>query len=137
MRQVNARHALIVGRKRDWYPEHPVKREGMIFAIHAEDRVIACQTDFHHHVIRGHLFQKGVGTILVNDVDTVTDALRLRLLDGQANVATEALVRNQARRKLARMQAHVDLRVQRVKEADHAHVQRVVGHRRVTVLGHD
>src|ERR1700676_4725053 len=82
----------------------------MIFAAHAEDHVIACQTNLHHHMIRGHLFQKRVRTILVNDVDTVTDAFRLRLLDGQANVETETLVRNQSRRNPARMTPHVDFR---------------------------
>ena len=75
--------------------------------------------------------------ILVNDVDAVTDALRLGLLDGEANVTTETLIRNKARRKLARMQAQVNLRIKRVKETDDAHVQGVVGHGRVTVLGHD
>jgi len=111
VRQVDARNALIICRKRHRYAEHPVHQERMIFSAHTENHVIAGQTNFHHHVVRGHLLQERVRFILVHDVDTMADALRLRLLDGQANVATQALVRNNARRNLARVQTHVDLRI--------------------------
>ena len=88
-------------------------------------------------MFRGHLFQKRVGMILINNVDAVTDAFGLSLLDGQTNMATQTFVRNQTRCKLARVQAHVDFCVPLVKEADDAHVQSVVGHGCVAVFGHD
>jgi len=59
---------------------------------------------------------------------------RLRLLDGESNVATETLVGNKPA-QFPRMQAQVNLRIKRVKKTDDAHVQRVVGHGRVAVLG--
>src|SRR6266851_3901814 len=111
MCQVDARNALIVCGKRHRDAGHPVHQEGMIFSAYAKNHVIACQTDFHHHVIRGHLLQERVRFILVHDVDTVTNAFRLRLLDSQANVAAQALVGNKARREFASMQGHMRLRI--------------------------
>src|SRR5258708_3925725 len=111
MCQVDARNTLIVRGKRHRDAEHPVHQEGMIFSAYAKNHVIACQTDFHHHMIRGHLLQERVRFILVYDVDAVADALRLRLLDSQANVAAQALVRNKSRHEFASMQGHMRLRI--------------------------
>ena len=108
----------------------------MIFAADAENHVVAGEVDFDHHVLRGHFLQQIVGAIFVHDVDAVADALGVGLFDGEANVAAEALGRNQAGGELAGVQADVDLGIKAMQEADHAHVQGVVVHGSVAVFGH-
>src|SRR5258708_20968916 len=116
MRQVDARDTLVIRRKRHRHAKQPVQWEWMIFAGHAEDHVIACQADFHHHVIRGHLFQNRVRLIFVHDVHTVTNSLGLSLLDRQPNVAAQTLIRNEPSRNLACCQTPVRLPHQHLKQ---------------------
>ncbi len=66
----------------------------------------------------------------------MADPLGVRLLHRQANVAAKTLVRDQARRKLARVQTDVHLRIPFVKETHEAHLQSVVRHGRVAVFRH-
>ena len=58
----------------------------------------------------------------------MTDAVGLRLLDGLPDMAAESFGRHEPRRKLARMQADMDLGIELAQEADHAHMLGIVGH---------
>ena len=66
----------------------------------------------------------------------MSDALGVRLLDRQPDMAAETLGRHQAWRQFAGMQADVHPRIEAMQEADHAHVLLVVGHRDGAVFGH-
>ena len=52
----------------------------------------------------------------------------LRLLDREPDMAAEAFRRHEPRRKLAGMQADMNLGIELAQEADHAHVLGIVGH---------
>ena len=135
--QIDARDAFVVGGQSDGDAEQSVERKGMIHAADAEDYIVAGEADFQHDMFCSHLLQESVRLILVHDVDAVADAFGVSDFHGQADVAAEAFVGNEPRRKLPGVQTDVDLGIDRVKKADDVHVQGVIGHGGVAVLWHD
>ncbi len=136
VREVNARDAFVVCGERDRHAEFAIDRERVILAADAENQIVAAEINFHHHVFCSHFLQQIVGPFLVHDVHTVADAFGVRDFDSLANVKGKPFVGDEAGSEFTGVQSDVNFGVHTVQEADHAHLQSVVGHGDVAIFGH-
>ena len=58
----------------------------MVDAFDAENDVVGREIDFDHDMFRGHFAKQAGGIILIENIDTMADALRMSQLDGFADV---------------------------------------------------
>lgn len=78
----------------------------------AQDVVVAGEIDLDQHALVGHVVQQRRGLVLVHDIHPVADAVGLGLLNGVPDMATKPFGRHQPRRKLARVQADMDVGIE-------------------------
>ena len=135
--EVDAGDAFVVGGEGNGDAGFAVEHEGMVVALDVENNVVAGEVDFDHDVAVGHLLHELPGVVLEHDVDAMTDAIGVALLDGGANVEGEAFGWDQAFGELAGMQGDMHPRVETVQEAEHAHLPAIVSHGDVAVFGLD
>ena len=110
----------------------------MICSRDIEDDVVRGQIDLNHDVPGGHLVQQMKGVVFVErHRRTWPVAFEQPGWSGLADdVKAETCRRHHARRKLARMQRDVHLGIDGVEIVEHLHLQVIVAHREVAVLGH-
>ena len=87
MGEVDARDALVIGRERYRHAESAIERKGVVLALDAKDHVVAGEVDLDHHALCRHVLHQLVGAVFVHHVDAMTDAIGLRHIHGEPDVA--------------------------------------------------
>src|SRR4051794_30967177 len=73
---------------------------------------------------------------LVHHIHSVADPLGMTELNGLTNVKLQAVRRDQSGGKLTRVQADMNLRVNRMQIVEHLHLPVIFAHRHIPVLSH-
>ena len=134
-RQIVARHAGIVGRDDIRHVGMTIEQDRVRFVLDAEDELVAGEIDLDGNPACAHLAQQARRIALVGDIDAMADTAGARHLDGFAHMTLQPFGRHHAERQLAGMEAEPHVGELLLEESEHAHVQAVVAHRHVPVLG--
>jgi len=135
--EVDARDAFVVGGESKRNVELFVNWKRMILGGNSENALVAGEIDFHEDVFCGHVFEKRVRFVFVQDVHAVADALGMAEFDGLADVATETFIGDKTRSEFASMKTDVNFWIEAMEEIEHAHVEGIIGHGDVAVFRHD
>jgi hypothetical protein len=135
--EVRAGDAFIVCGKGEGDAELFVNGEGVVLAGDSEDAIVAGEIDFDQDVRCSELFEECVRFIFVHDVHSVADAFSMAEVDGLADVAAKTFIGNEAGSEFSGVEADVNFWIEAVKEVEHSHVERIVGHGDAAVFGHN
>src|SRR5690242_7152138 len=102
----------------------------------SQNQIIASETNLDCNPLLRHLSKQSEWAILLHDVDSVPNTLRVANLNCLAYMRTQSTRRNLYWSKLSSMLGEMDVRIELVEVIEDLHVERVVIHRRVAVFGH-